>query len=76
MLYFVESRQRVKVPFDDALVSRTLELLSGIKDMAASGQIPHPLVDSPKCTRCSLVGICLPDEVKLHLCQWSYRQGG
>ena len=44
-------------------VSRTLELLSGIKDMAASGQIPHPLVDSPKCTRCSLVGICLPDEV-------------
>ena len=63
MLYFVESRQRVKVPFDDALVSRTLELLSGIKDMAASGQIPHPLVDSPKCPRCSLVGICLPDEV-------------
>ena len=63
MLYFVESRQRVKVPFDDALVSRTLELLSGIKDMAASGQIPHPLVDSPKCTRCSLIGICLPDEV-------------
>jgi CRISP-associated protein Cas1 len=22
----------------------------------------HPLVDSPKCPRCSLVGICLPDE--------------
>ena len=63
MLYFVESRQRVKVPFDDALVSRTLELVSGIKDMAASGQIPQPLVDSPKCPRCSLVGICLPDEV-------------
>lgn len=63
MLYFVESRQRVKVPFDNALVSRTLELLSGIKDMAASGQIPQPLVDSPKCPRCSLVGICLPDEV-------------
>ena len=25
-------------------------------------QIPEPLVDSPKCPRCSLVGICLPDE--------------
>jgi CRISPR-associated protein Cas1 len=24
---------------------------------------PPPLVDSPKCPRCSLVGICLPDEV-------------
>ena len=63
MLYFVESRQRVTVPFDDALVSRTMELLSGIRRMAASGQIPEPLVDSPKCPRCSLVGICLPDEV-------------
>ena len=63
MLYFVESRQRVTVPFDDALVSRTLDLLSGIRAMAASGRIPQPLVDSPKCPRCSLVGICLPDEV-------------
>ena len=63
MLYFVESRQRVTVPLDDALVSRTMELLSGIREMAASGQIPEPLVDSPKCPRCSLVGICLPDEV-------------
>jgi CRISPR-associated protein Cas1 len=33
--------------------------------MAAHGQIPPPLVDSPKCPRCSLVGICLPDEVNL-----------
>ena len=63
MLYFVESRQRVPVPFDDTLVSRTLHLLSGIRGMAASGQIPEPLVDSPKCPRCSLAGICLPDEV-------------
>ena len=63
MLYFVESRQRVQVPFDDTLVSRTLYLLSGIRSMAASGRIPEPLVDSPKCPRCSLAGICLPDEV-------------
>src|SRR5690606_40368944 len=26
-------------------------------------QLPPPLEDSPKCARCSLVGICLPDEV-------------
>ena len=31
--------------------------------MAAGGQIHPPLEDSPKCARCSLVGICLPDEV-------------
>ena len=63
IIYFVESQQRIKVPFDDALVTRTLELLRGIREMASSGQIPKPLVDSPKCPRCSLVGICLPDEV-------------
>ena len=63
VLYFVESRQRVAVPFDDALVSRTLDLLSGIRAMAAAGRMPEPLKDSPKCPRCSLVGICLPDEV-------------
>ena len=27
--------------------------------------MPPPLVDSPKCPRCSLVGICLPDETRL-----------
>ena len=27
--------------------------------------IPPPLEDSPKCPRCSLSGICLPDEVNL-----------
>ena len=43
MLYFVESRQRVAVPLDDALVSRTLDLLAGIRAMASSGQIPQPL---------------------------------
>ncbi|MBI4491442.1 MAG: CRISPR-associated endonuclease Cas1 [Chloroflexi bacterium] len=65
MLYFVESRERVGIPFDDALVARTIELLQDLRRVAAAGQIPPPLVDSPKCPRCSLVGICLPDEVNL-----------
>lgn len=64
-LYFVESKQRVTIPFDDILISRTLELLNGIQEMSGSGKIPPPLVDSPKCPRCSLVGICLPDETNL-----------
>lgn len=32
--------------------------------MASGGGISPPLVDSLKCPRCSLVGICLPDEVQ------------
>ena len=30
--------------------------------VAARARPPLPLVDSPKCPRCSLVGLCLPDE--------------
>ena len=62
VLYFAETRERVPVLFDEALVVRTLELLLGLHDVARNEKIPPPLVDSPKCRRCSLVGICLPDE--------------
>ena len=63
ILYFVGSKRRVSVLFDAALEKRTLELLAAVRRMAAQGAIPPPLEDSPKCPRCSLVGICLPDEV-------------
>jgi CRISPR-associated protein Cas1 len=62
VIYFAGNRQRVTVPFDDALVTRTLELLRELRLVAARDLPPPPLVDSPKCPRCSLVGICLPDE--------------
>lgn len=62
-LYFVGSRERVTVSFDAELIDRTLRLIEQLRHVAREGQIPPPLVDSPKCPRCSLVGICLPDEV-------------
>ena len=65
ILYFIGSRRRVSVAFDDALVERTRELLQGMREMGVSGVMPPPLQDSPKCPRCSLVGICLPDETTL-----------
>jgi len=65
ILYFIGSRRRVSVPFDETLVERTRELLQTMRRMGASGVMPPPLDDSPKCPRCSLVGICLPDETTL-----------
>lgn len=62
LLSFEETQDRVPVAFDDALVARTLELLLELRRTAARDEPPPPLVDSPKCPRCSLVGICLPDE--------------
>ena len=63
IIYFVASKRRVQVRFDDELVARTLELMDGARVMSTQNEIPPPLEDSPKCPRCSLVGICLPDEV-------------
>jgi CRISPR-associated protein Cas1 len=63
VLWFAETRQRVVVELDDELVARTLELVAELRVVASSSVPPAPLVDSPKCPRCSLVGICLPDEV-------------
>ncbi len=65
VLYFAASQARVTVEFTGELIARTLGLLDEAGRAAASGVIPPPLVDSPKCPRCSLVGICLPDEVNL-----------
>lgn len=64
-LYFAATQQRVRVEFTEALIARTLALLAEARRVAGAGMIPPPLVDSPKCPRCSLVGICLPDEVNL-----------
>ncbi len=62
VIYYIESKTRVPVEFDEALIARTRELVQGLRAMAAGGQIPPPLVDSPKCVRCSLAPLCLPDE--------------
>lgn len=63
VLYFAGSRERVQVDFDAELIELTLSSIHGLRAVAAGGRIPPPLTDSPKCPRCSLVGICLPDEV-------------
>lgn len=62
LLFYYESRQRVRVPITGELVAETLGALARARAVARSGRIPSPLVDSPKCIRCSLAPICLPDE--------------
>jgi CRISP-associated protein Cas1 len=63
VLYFIASRHRVVIPIDDELVERTRELVKHLRFTADEAVIPPPLEDSPKCPRCSLVGICMPDEL-------------
>jgi CRISPR-associated exonuclease Cas4/CRISPR-associated protein Cas1 len=62
-IWYAGSRERVRIALDDELRARTRAAISALRLAAAAGRLPPPLVDSPKCTKCSLAGICLPDEV-------------
>lgn len=61
IVYYRQTGQRVRVKFDAETMAWAEGLIADAW-RAAAGEIPSPLEDSPKCARCSLVGICLPDE--------------
>jgi len=65
VIYFVKSKKKVTIAFDDALIQRTRELIGQMTSLTDHGRMPPPLIQSPKCVRCSLAGICLPDEITL-----------
>lgn len=65
VIYFVKSKKKVTIAFDDALIQRTRELIGQMTSLADHYEMPPPLIQSPKCVRCSLAGICLPDEITL-----------
>ncbi|MGH7756848.1 MAG: CRISPR-associated endonuclease Cas4g/Cas1g, partial [Vulcanimicrobiaceae bacterium] len=61
-IYYAGSREYVDVPIDEDLFALTAAAIDGARTMRQRGTIPPPLVNSPKCGRCSLHAICLPDE--------------
>lgn len=65
VVYYASTKQRFTVALDEDLVHQTLDAVESLRRAAADPVPPPPLVDSPKCPRCSLVGICLPDETNL-----------
>ena len=64
-IFYAETRQRVTVPMTPDLVARTMEVAAEARMTATRMAPPPPLRSSPKCPRCSLAGICLPDEVNV-----------
>ena len=62
-IYYAGSRERVRVVFDEALRTAARSAVNELRLTVTQGQIPPPLEDSPKCPRCALVTVCLPDEV-------------
>lgn len=64
VLYYDATKQRVRVPIDAAAEAEIIAAVAQARALAERGRIPPPLADSPKCPRCSLVSICLPDETR------------
>lgn len=65
VIYFVHSKKRIKVDFDEELIQKTKETILKLLETIGKKEIPSPLENSPKCPRCSLSGICLPDETNV-----------
>ncbi len=64
IIYYRGTKQRVPMEFTPELEAWVMRKIDECR-MVARGPIPPPLVDSPKCVRCSLAPVCLPDETKL-----------
>lgn len=63
VLYYAAEKRRVQVVVDDALRNDARAAIERARATAAAARRPPPLIASPKCPRCSLQPVCLPDEV-------------
>src|ERR1700674_1588025 len=64
IIYYRATKQRVRLVITPEVEAWVLQRIREARECAA-GPIPPPLVDSPKCPRCSLVTVCLPDETRM-----------
>lgn len=59
-LYFVKTRRRQEVPFDEPLRYKTREAARRLHRILADGKTP-PAMLHPKCKQCSLHDVCMPE---------------
>jgi CRISPR-associated exonuclease Cas4 len=66
-IFYIASRRRVQVQFSDELREHTLAAIERAFQVAMLDTIPPPLSgkDVVRCPACSLLPLCLPDEVTL-----------
>ncbi len=66
-IYYIGSNRRVRVPFTPQLRAKTKATIVQALNVAARETPPPPLSGSlaARCPNCSLLPLCLPDEVRL-----------
>lgn len=63
ILYYAAEKLRLRVSVNENLRGEALGTLRTAQETASKRIRPLPLVNDPRCLRCSLQPICLPDEV-------------
>lgn len=61
-VWYARTRQKVVLALTQERERWIKDLLNEMRVIAAKDQAPPPLISSPRCPTCSLVGVCLPDE--------------
>ncbi len=61
-IYYEKNRKKIAIPISENILDKTIEKIDEVKALLSTTKIPEPLIDSPKCIRCSLAAVCLPDE--------------
>ena len=64
VIYYRATKQRVRLSITAELEKWILQNIAEARRVI-TGPIPTPLVHSPKCVRCSLATVCLPDETRM-----------
>jgi CRISPR-associated protein Cas1 len=64
IIYYRKTKQRVPLELTPELEAWVISKIAEAR-VCAKGPIPPPLVDSPKCARCSLAPVCLSDETRM-----------
>lgn len=64
IIYYRGTKQRVRLEITPCLDAWIIAQITAARETAL-GPMPPPLEASPKCVRCSLAPVCLPDETRL-----------
>ena len=64
-LFYGKTRRRQDVPFDEGLRSRTFATTTVLRKLFDAGVTPPARYEKAKCDRCSLLGLCMPQQLKL-----------
>jgi len=64
IIYYASEKRRLKVVVDHTLREEALAAIAAAR-LTHQGTRPLPLLNDPRCVRCSLQPHCLPDEIRL-----------